>query len=361
MTERLTFKGTDGLTLVASASGPADGFPVLLAHGPGGQTRRAWRGTVSALAEQGFRAVAIDLRGHGESDWAPESALYDSHCFAQDMMAVADQLGRPPAMVGASLGGMAGLLAEGHHAQGSFGSLTLVDIAASVSESGVDEIVGFMASRAKTGFASPDEAASAIADYMPNRPRRGASESLTHYLRKGDDGRYRWHWDPGFIDGIARDRTIRPAQMQDAARALKLPVHLVRGRQSNLLTVEGAQDFLAMVPHAEFTRYCRGRAHGGGRSQRCLFGSDYRLPSPHPCGGCCWRVMRQSNAALATANIISFTPARTPQQCPDRRRCTWFPARSGHCGGAVRGPASQGCARQSRQSGGRAKCLIRSR
>ena len=63
---RLAFHVADGLELAADAHGDPSGRPVLLLHG-GGQTRHAWGGTAAALAERGFHAVALDLRGHGES------------------------------------------------------------------------------------------------------------------------------------------------------------------------------------------------------------------------------------------------------------------------------------------------------
>ena len=108
---RLTFSTPDGLTLIADSFGPESGYPVLFAHG-GGQTRHAWQNTCIALAAQNYHAVAVDLRGHGASDWAPNGD-YRLERFAADLMLVADSFGEPPAIVGASLGGMAGLIAQG--------------------------------------------------------------------------------------------------------------------------------------------------------------------------------------------------------------------------------------------------------
>jgi pimeloyl-ACP methyl ester carboxylesterase len=245
------FDGADGLRLAAMVRGPVDGPPVLLAHG-GGQTHWAWRNTVSALAEAGFRAVAIDLRGHGDSDWSP---LGDYHfrAFARDLLAVADKLGSGTAIVGASLGGIAGLLAEGEIRPGSFSSLTLVDITSTPDAKGVARVTGFMAAHVKDGFASPEDAAEVIASYTPNRPKRGPSDSLKRYLRKGDDGRYRWHWDPKFLDSANGPDFGQSDALEDAARALSLPVHLIRGGSSDLVTPESAREFQKQVPHARFT------------------------------------------------------------------------------------------------------------
>jgi pimeloyl-ACP methyl ester carboxylesterase len=245
------FDGANGLRLAAMVRGPVDGPPVLLAHG-GGQTHWAWRGAVAALAEAGFRAIAVDLRGHGDSDWAADGNYHFS-AFAQDMLAVADQLSRKPAMVGASLGGIAGMIVEGELRPGSFTSLTLVDITARPDTEGVARITAFMGANVENGFASPEDAAASIAAYTPNRPKRGASESLRRYLRKGKDGRFRWHWDPKFLDNVDGPRIDQHDALEAAARRLALPVHLIRGGSSDLVPVEAAEEFRTQVPHATFT------------------------------------------------------------------------------------------------------------
>jgi pimeloyl-ACP methyl ester carboxylesterase len=173
--ETFTIEGAGAISLTAEAEGDAYAIPVLLAHG-GGQTRRAWRRVVSELAQAGFRAIAFDMRGHGDSDWSPCGA-YEMRDFAADLVAAASRLDQKPALVGASLGGLAGLIAAGELAPGSFASLTLVDIAPRMEPSGVMRVVGFMEEHVDSGFASPEEAADVIARYMPHRPRRGASEA----------------------------------------------------------------------------------------------------------------------------------------------------------------------------------------
>ena len=250
MSEILSFVGHDGLALKAAASGPADGAPVLFVHG-GGQTRRAWRRAAEAIAAEGYRAIALDLRGHGESAWSAKGDYALSH-FAKDIVAVTGQIGERLHYVGASLGGLSGLIAEGDLNPGGFASLTLVDITPNMSPDGVARITGFMARHMEEGFATPEDAADAISAYTPHREKRGPSDSLKHYLRLGVDGRYRWHWDPAFITGIDADTGGATERLEDAARALRLPVHLVRGQSSDLVSPESAQDFLKLVPHARY-------------------------------------------------------------------------------------------------------------
>ena len=246
----MMFTGHDGLRIAAAVGGPEDGSPVLLAHG-GGQTRRAWRRATDRLNEAGFRTIAIDLRGHGQSGWAKDAA-YDLGDFARDLLCITDQLGQAPAFVGASLGGLAGLIAEGELRAGSFTSLTLVDVTPRMDREGAGRIAAFMARHMEEGFASLEQAAEVIGDYTANREKRGPSEGLSHYLNKGADGRYRWHWDPAFLQGGGASSSMAADRLEQAARLLALPVQLVRGQNSELVTADAVSSFRQFVPHARF-------------------------------------------------------------------------------------------------------------
>src|SRR5258705_11149728 len=95
----LSFTGADGVTLRADARGDADAPPVLFLHG-GGQTRHAWGGTAEALARDGRLSITLDLRGHGESDWATGDAPYRLERFAAYLRPGNAQPARPRPLVG---------------------------------------------------------------------------------------------------------------------------------------------------------------------------------------------------------------------------------------------------------------------
>jgi pimeloyl-ACP methyl ester carboxylesterase len=244
-----------GLVLRADAYGDPDHRAVVLVHG-GGQTRHSWGGTATTLARAGWYAVAYDQRGHGTSDRAPDQD-YSNRGFAEDCIDVCDALhdpaGRAPVLVGASLGGLSGLLAEGTIAPGTTSALVLVDITPRMERAGVDRIVGFMLDRVETGFADLEEAADAIAAYQPHRPRPSDLNGLAKNLRKDPDGRWRWHWDPDMFLGPRPLGTNAVAnQFDDAARHLQVPTLLVRGRMSDLVSEETARHFLELCPHAQY-------------------------------------------------------------------------------------------------------------
>jgi len=284
--ELLRFEVAPDITLAADAVGPTSGPPVVLLHG-GGQTRHSWRETADALADAGFRAVSVDLRGHGDSDWSQDGD-YTHESFTADVLSLARQFETPPVLVGASLGGISSLLAIGRAAdepRALARALVLVDIATRMEADGAARIISFMASR-PDGFATIEEAAEAVSSYNPHRRRPRSLDGLARNLRQHPDGRYRWHWDPAFIEGRHQtsDRIHDPDLLERAARRLSLPTLLVRGRLSDLLSSEGAEAFLEQVPHARFADVS-GAGHMVAGDQNDLFTRavvDFLREEMHP-------------------------------------------------------------------------------
>jgi pimeloyl-ACP methyl ester carboxylesterase len=244
------FQMRDGLRLMADVGGDGARGVVMLAHG-GGQTRHSWAGAASRLADLGWKAIALDLRGHGESDWAPDGD-YQIQRFGEDLVQVADTLSVRPHLIGASLGGMSGLIAETLVAPGTFASLTLVDIIPNSDPEGVGKIMGFMGANLEHGFETLEEAADAISAYLPHRKRPSDLSGLRKNLRQGDDGRYRWHWDPRFVSGMRRpdDGDVR---LHLPYQDIDIPIHLIRGRMSELVPLDSAHAFVAELRHGSFT------------------------------------------------------------------------------------------------------------
>lgn len=250
-----SFAGAAGNALVADVyrgAAPA----CLFLHG-GGQTRHSWQGAARRVNATGLGAVAVDQRGHGNSDWV-EDGSYAFVDFSEDVLrlapAIASEFGGGVIAIGASLGGLAALLAELKR-PGSLEALVLVDVVPWMEPSGVEKIQGFMGERSDAGFASLEEAAEAIAAYLPHRPRPKSLEGLRKNLRLDRDGRYRWHWDPRFLNGprpVNTDRAGLAGEIAAGLPGLDCPVLLVRGARSELVTEQAAERFLREVPHAAF-------------------------------------------------------------------------------------------------------------
>lgn len=239
------------MTLVGDRRGDRSARPVLFLHG-GGQTRHSWGGAARRVAAAGWQAVTVDARGHGESDWADSD--YRLSSFAFDVAAVAALCNRPPVLVGASLGGLTTILLEGDLAPGIAAGVVLVDIIPEMEQAGADRIQAFMSDKLDEGFGSLDEVADAIAAYNPHRPRPDDLDGLRKNLRERD-GRWYWHWDPDFVGGTA---DFPPAEIMDTDRlnaavgAIEVPMLLVRGRMSDLVSEESTQAFLERFPDVTF-------------------------------------------------------------------------------------------------------------
>jgi pimeloyl-ACP methyl ester carboxylesterase len=147
------------------------------------------------------------------------------------------------------MGGGTSLVAVGErHVDAT--ALVLVDIAPKIETEGVANIQAFMSLK-PDGFDSLEDVAVAIQSYQPHRQRKNNLDGLAKNVRLGSDGKYHWHWDPRFRAGT-RDLGQRTARLEACARNLRLPTLLVRGGLSDLLSEEGAQDFLRLCPTAEY-------------------------------------------------------------------------------------------------------------
>ncbi len=251
--KKITYAVKDQLIIVGDAYGSPDNPVVLFAHG-GGQTRHAWGNTALMLAQQGWYSIALDLRGHGDSDWHPQGD-YGIEAFAEDLRIIAATFNQPPVLVGASLGGISGLIAEGESPLSVFASIILVDVAHRHEQKGAERIISFMSEHMEEGFANLEEAGEAIATYLPHRSRSTDLSSLEKNLRLGSDGRYYWHWDPKFLthaNDMREKLTMNFNRSTAAARSLRIPTLLVRGHMSDVLSKDAAMEFLDLVPQAKF-------------------------------------------------------------------------------------------------------------
>ncbi|WP_146908594.1 alpha/beta fold hydrolase [Arenimonas daejeonensis] len=243
--DRKVLPAHDGLSLAADAF-PGDGPGALLAHGFG-QTRQAWTATQQRLAAAGCSSLAWDVRGHGQSGRNPEASRYSGEQFVADVVTAAQALGPQPVLVGASMGGLTGLLAQARHRV--FSALVLVDITPRWEASGVERILGFMSAHPE-GFDSYEHAAEQIAAYLPHRREKKTPAQLAHLLTARPDGRLGWHWDPRLLSEFIPDTHGLHDLLDDACRDLDVPVLLVSGGRSDLVTARTVEHFLELAPHA---------------------------------------------------------------------------------------------------------------
>ena len=245
------FKGHGDIKIAADVWGSNNQELVILLHG-GGQTRHAWGDTGKKLAEAGYHSVALDLRGHGDSEWHADGD-YSIRAYKDDLVSIINEIGKPARLVGASLGGMASLVLAGDEIYSDLcTALIMVDIGIYPDPVGSDRIVSFMLSGEK-GFDSLENVAKSISDYLPHRKKPKDLEGLKKNLRLKSDGRYYWHWDPRFIRRRpgSRDRRYFDLQLK-AAEKVTIPTLLIRGALSDVVTMEDVDYFLSVISHAKF-------------------------------------------------------------------------------------------------------------
>lgn len=249
---RATLTATDGVPLAVEARGEADAPALVFAHGFG-QTRRAWDATATALARADWHCLTMDARGHGDSGWRSDGH-YDFSQFVDDLVLLARTPQQKPILVGASMGGLLGIVAQSEHE--AFRALVLVDITPRWEVAGVERILAFMRAHPQ-GFGTVEEASEAIAHYLPHRAQRKSPDRLRSLLVSDADGRLRWHWDPRLLDTIAARSEREQARLLDAARRIRVPTLLISGERSDVVSDDTIAEFLHCVPHARHVRVAR--------------------------------------------------------------------------------------------------------
>jgi len=229
--------------------------PVVCLHG-GGQTAYMFEDLGARLRER-YWLVAPDLPGHGDSDLIEGTATAHA-AFAAGLVPLFDDLGiRRAALVGASLGGMTAITFADLHPD-VVASISLIDVGHKLEAEGVRKIVDFMT--AHESFASLEEAAEAISEYLPQR-RAVRPASLTRNLRQRADGRWEWKHQVGRrmrerqeAEGDLTHPADRldevMAGVDEAAARLVCPVQVLRGEHSDVLSSRGAEEVAALIPDA---------------------------------------------------------------------------------------------------------------
>ncbi len=242
----LSMVAGDGLVLSCDLHGMAGNPSLVFTHGFG-QTRLAWNASASQLADQGFLCLCADARGHGGSDWLADGE-YAIDQFVSDLNLIAGFAGTSAVLVGASFGGLVGLLAQARNPH-LFRALVLVDITPRWETAGVERILAFMRAH-PDGFVSLDEAAASIAAYLPHRQEPRSPQRLQSLLVQREDGRYRWHWDPALLERIAENGERHQSALIEAARQIRVPVLLLSGSDSDVVSQSTITEFLDLVPQA---------------------------------------------------------------------------------------------------------------
>lgn len=233
----------DGRGLHVLEWGPDDAPPVLILHGFSGH---AWQAELMAPAlVPAYRVIALDQRGHGDSDWAD---VYGAKPMATDAVGVLDALGIERAsLVGHSLGGIVALAVAGSSPE-RVSRLVLGDIGPEIDPAGAARIQ--RAVRERDVFASVDDAVAQQAELNPTADPAALAHRIEHNLVERPDGTLTWKYDPALREGTATFDHYAPDEQWALFAAITVPVLILRGELSDILSVEVAERMLAVNPHA---------------------------------------------------------------------------------------------------------------
>ena len=234
----------EGITLRGDLYGEAAAPAAILLHG-GGQSRSAWRGAARRLTEAGYRAISMDLRGHGSSDWSP-AGRYGFDDYSDDLARVIDAVGGHAVLVGASLGGHVSVVTAARHPE-KVVALALADVTPWIDEVEAGATLRDAMRRMGEGVASLDEAARLIADLRGGEPRRDVS-GLRHHLQHRDDGRWYWRWDPAYLTEENLRHGGEGGLFVREARRLRCPTLVMRAELSTVTSAEQVELFRGAVP-----------------------------------------------------------------------------------------------------------------
>ena len=222
--------------------GLAGRLPILFLHG-GGQTARTWDLVCLALRSE-FHCLALDQRGHGDSEWS-YTMEYSPDAHVGDVEAFVDHLGLERfVLVGMSMGCINGLFYAIRHPE-RLAAFVAVDAGPAVRLEGGREIIAF---RQRTReLDSLDDYVDHALRFNPRRDRRLLLRSLRHNVRQLPDGKWTWKTDQrrsfDALDFVQRMQTLWPH-----LGAIRCPALVVRGAESTLFLDEHAERFAQALP-----------------------------------------------------------------------------------------------------------------
>jgi pimeloyl-ACP methyl ester carboxylesterase len=220
--------------------------PVVLLHGITGHAR-TWDDEARVLTAR-FRVLALDQRGHGDSEPAPDGDYGDAALLG-DLQAFADAVGLDRfSIVALSLGGRVAINYAGHHA-GRVERLVVVDIGPEIAPAGRARVGALMAT-APERFESVDEVVAHLRTNAPRYTETMLRHRAEHAVRPLPGGGLTWKYDRALRQAIREGRVRVPADLWPQWQAIACPTLLVRGAESDVLTDETAKRMVDAQPHA---------------------------------------------------------------------------------------------------------------
>ena len=224
--------------------------PILFLHG-GALTAHTWDLCCLALRDE-FHCMALDQRGHGDSDWAPD-ANYSIAAQRDDVKGVADGLGLDGfVLVGMSMGAINALAYATHYPE-TLSALVLIDAGPNVRRPGSSRIRDFV-----NGGAEPATLEAIIERALAFNPRRDPlilRRSLMHNLRQQPDGNWTWKYDRQRFQRMGGEQHVAERRgLADGLTKITCPTLVVRGAESDVFHDEDAERLATGLPDGRWVK-----------------------------------------------------------------------------------------------------------
>ena len=279
--------------------------PILFLHG-GNQSARTWDVVCLALKDR-FRCIALDQRGHGDSEWSYEQD-YAPASQAADIKALSDKLGLSWfVIVGMSMGCLTGLHYASAHC-GTLAGFVAVDAGPYVQTTGAEEIRRFVEDN--TVHASFEDFVRVATGFNPRREAQFLRYSLHHTVRQLADGSWTWRAD--------RRRSLTLPQMiqmasvlEHALKEIVCPVLVMRGGESPVLSAEDFERFVGGLPRGRGVVVPNAGHTVQGDNPRALIAAleEFLASLPPPFGSDPNAAAAHQGSADGTVSVGPKTPA----------------------------------------------------
>ena len=220
--------------------------PMLLLHGFA-QTCHSWDFVALSLCDR-YRVIALDQRGHGDSDWAPDGD-YSPEAQQKDIHEIVESLGVGDFVVmGLSMGGRNSMTYAATHPE-RIKALVIVDAAPDNRRDGSQNIRRFV--QQGDELDSIDDFVERVREYNPRRPAEQIRGSIVHNLKQLPNGKWTWKYDR-----LLRSPERRMGPDPEMSRrlwgyleSLRCPTLVVRGAMSDVIALETAETMLSRIPN----------------------------------------------------------------------------------------------------------------
>lgn len=217
--------------------------PILFLHG-GALTAHTWDLCCLALRNE-FHCLALDQRGHGDTDWAPD-ADYSIAAQREDVRGFVDNLGLDRfVLAGMSMGAINALAFAIHYPE-KLSQLVIIDAGPEIRRPGSHRIRDFV-----NGGANPESLNAIIERALAFNPRRDPKilrRSLMHNLRQQTDGNWVWKYDRRRFQQMGDQHTAERRGLADGLAKITCPTLVVRGAESDVFHDEDAERLAQRLP-----------------------------------------------------------------------------------------------------------------